>query len=96
MYMNRMKMKEKRWYKNRGTVELGLASFSWKQIADESKCVKNNQILYLFHYCVINLKWLYLSNYCLVDVHQKFKSIYLNEREVFKMMYQFLFIYLAI
>ncbi len=41
MYMNRMKMKEKRWYKNRGTVELGLASFSWKQIADESKCVKN-------------------------------------------------------
>ncbi|KTG33563.1 hypothetical protein cypCar_00014740, partial [Cyprinus carpio] len=36
-----MKMKEKCWYKNRVTVELRLASFPWKQIADENASVES-------------------------------------------------------
>lgn len=48
-------MKERCWYKSRGTVELELASFPWKQIADESECVKNKSDFTLT-YCVENLE----------------------------------------
>lgn len=38
--MKRLKMTGNCWYKNRSTVDLGLANFTWKQIADEGKCPK--------------------------------------------------------